>query len=177
MTRSRPEGASALSIVEDLFVTEAFLIKGRLANKFQRLTTMLEDSERTFLTIENAAMVSLRGTQIIHAPRVLVNRSEVIFAHELVDTASDESLRRLSSTVKDVRIRAFYSGAIQLEIAGQVESGAYEASHRSGREYFVIEKPVFRGLNLEASEPLKLLVDLDYAIVRKSKLAYIYDFS
>ena len=28
-------------IVEDLFLTDTFLIKGRLTNKFRRLTTML----------------------------------------------------------------------------------------------------------------------------------------
>ena len=174
----QPERGSALAgIVEDLFVTESFLIKGRIAHKYQRLTNMLEDAERTFLAIEEATMVALRGTQVIRAPRVLVNRSEVIFAHELVDTASDGGMKRLAHTEKPTRIRAFYNGAVQLELAGQIQPGAYEPAHNSGRWYFIMESPVLRGLELDGNPELDVLKTLDYVIVRKSKLAYIYDFS
>jgi hypothetical protein len=170
-------GSALTPIVEDLFLTDAFLIKGRIAHKYQRLTKMLEDAERTFIQIQDATMVSLRGAEVINAPRVLVNRSEIIVAHEFVDTASDESMRQLAHNEKPVRIRAFYSGAIQLELAGQIEPAAYEPSHNSGRWYFIMQKPVLRGLKLEANEQLAVLKSLPYAIVRKSKLAYIYDFS
>ncbi len=170
-------GTAAASIVEDLFLTEAFLIKGRIANKYHRLTKMLEDAERTFLRVVDATMVSLRGKEVIRAPSVYVNRSEIIFAHELVDTASDDRLRQLASNEKSVRIRAFYSGAVQLEFAGQIEPGAYEPTHNSGKWYFTMQAPTIRGLDLDANESLAVLKSLPYVILRKSKLAYIYDFS
>lgn len=173
----RSHGHTLAPIVEDLFLTDAFLIKGRIAHKYQRLTKMLEDAERTFIQIEEATMVSLRGSEVISAPRVLVNRSEIILAHEFVDTASDKSMRQFAANEKPVRIRAFYSGSVQLELAGQIEPAAYEPSHNSGRWYFNMQKPQIRGINLDANEQLSVLKSMQYAIVRKSKLAYIYDFS
>jgi hypothetical protein len=173
----RSQGSALAPIVEDLFLTDAFLIKGRIARKYQRLTKMLEDAERTFIQIEEATMVSLRGSEVISTPKVLVNRSEIILAHEFVDTASDESMRRMATNEKPIRIRAFYSGAVQLELAGQIEPAAYEPSHNSGRWYFIMQKPSIRGINLDANEQLSVLKSMEYAIVRKSKLAYIYDFS
>ncbi len=38
-----------------------------------------------------------------------------------------------------------------------------------------MQHPVFRGLSLERPE-LSMLAGLEYAIVRKDKLAYVYDF-
>src|SRR5688572_24014591 len=93
-------GSSATAIVEDLFVTDCFLIKGRLTNKFQRLTRMLEDHERSYLSVEDAVMASLRGPEVIRSPRVLINQREVVFAHELVDVAGDEAQRRLADNAK-----------------------------------------------------------------------------
>jgi hypothetical protein len=46
----------------------------------------------------------------------------------------------------------------------------------TGRKYFIMQKPVVRGLDLGNSE-LALLKGLDYAIVRKDRMAYVYDFS
>ena len=177
-TDPEPSGANTLpAIVEDLFLTESFLVKGRIANKYHRLTKMLEDAEHTFLQIEDATMVSLRGGEVIRTPSVMMNRSEIVFAHELVDTASDGGLRQLASNDKTVRIRAFYNGSIQLEIAGTIDPGAYEPAHNSRRWYFIMQEPKLRGLNLDEHEELRVLKSLPYIIVRKSKLAYIYDFS
>lgn len=172
------ENAATLpAIVEDLFLTGAFLIKGRIANKYQRLTKMLEDAERTFLQIEDATMVALRGGEVIRTPSVMVNRGEIIFAHELVDTASDERQRAMATNEKNVRIRGFHSGSIQLELAGLVEPGAYQPSAGPRRWYFVMQEPKIRGVNLEANEHLAVLKSLPYIIVRKDKLSYVYDFS
>ena len=175
--QSQPQDTVLPPIVEDLFLTEAFLIKGRIAHKYQRLNKMLESTERAFITIEDATMVALRGTQVIRTPRVQINRDEIIFAHELFNTASDETLRRWGDDEKPIRIRAFYSGGVQIELAGQIEPGAYEPAHNAGRDYFVMKSPSIRGLPTQENEELKVLESLEYCIVRKSKLAYIYDFS
>ena len=119
-------------MVEDLFLTDAFLIKGRLAGKYHRLRKVLEDAGRTFLTIEDATMIALRGHDIVRTPSVLVNTRELIFAHELVDMAGDDAQRALARNAKTTRVRAFYNGNVQLEIAGKIEPGAYEPSRTSG---------------------------------------------
>jgi len=171
------QGPATPVIVEDLFLTESFLIKGRLAHKHQRLTKVLEDTERTFLTIEDATMISLRGKEVIQTPSVMVNREEVIFAHELVDIASDSRMRQLAEQQPRTKIRAFYSGAVQLELSGMVSPRSYEPTQGAGRWYFIMQDVRLRGLDVAGNEHLQSLRSLSYAIVRKSKIAYVYDFS
>lgn len=163
--------------VEDLFLTEVFLIKGRLANKNKRLSNVLEDNQRNYLQVQDATLVSLRNSEVIKTPNVMVNVKELILAHELVDCAGDESLRRLagSETKKHSRIRAFYNGSVQFEVGGQIEPGAYESNKVTGRKYFVMQRPTVRGLDLEHDE-LKVLKGLDYAILQRDSMAYVYDF-
>ncbi|HEX5051566.1 MAG TPA: hypothetical protein VFZ65_07340 [Planctomycetota bacterium] len=173
-----PDNASVASpvFVEDLFLTDVFLIKGRLPNKQKRLTNLLEDYTRTFLPVQDATLVSLRNGEVIRTPTVMVNVAEVILAHELVEVAGDEMLRRLAGgSIKTTRIRAFYNGPAQFELAGQIETGAYESQPVTGRKYFIMQKPVVRGLDLSHPE-MALLKGLDYAIVRKDRMAYVYDF-
>jgi hypothetical protein len=161
--------------VEDVFLTDVFLIKGRLHNKTKRLTNVLEDFRGTFLAVQDATLVSLRNDEIIKTPTVMVNVNELILAHELVDIAGDETLRRLAGAGnKKNRIRAFYNGAVQFEIAGQIERGAYERQV-GGRRHFFMAKPVVRGIDLDNPE-LALLKQLDYAILRRDAMAYVYDF-
>ena len=172
--QAREGGAVTPVFVEDVFVTDAFLIKGRLRNKSKRLSNFLEDIQRSFLQVDDATMVSLRGSEVIRTPTVMVNQKEIICAHELLDQGGDEALRRLALPNKTVRIRAFYNGAVQFELAGNVEPGAYEMQG-NGRKYFTMQEPALRGLELDHPE-LSFLQRLDYAIVRKDKMAYVYDF-
>ncbi len=165
-------------IVEDLFLTDNFLIKGRVFYKYQRLTKVLEDTPEGFLQVLDATMITLRGGEVIRTPSVLVNPTEVVLAHELVDIAGDHALRTLATaTQKSSSIRAFYNGELQLELSGRVEAGAYEPAHNNGRRFFIMLDPVLRGLDLDSNPEFAILKNLSYAIVRKSKLAYIYDFS
>ena len=162
--------------VEDVFLTDVFLIKGRLPNKTKRLTNLLEDFARTFLPVHDATLVSLRTREVIRTATVMVNVDEVILAHELVAVAGDETMRRLAgSSEKKSKIRAFYNGATQFEIAGQIENGAYESQPMAGRKYFIMQKPIVRGLDLQHQD-LALLKSLDYAILKKDRMAYVYDF-
>lgn len=171
----RSNSPSAPVMVEDLFLTDSFLVKGRLSKKNRRLSNVLEDWNRAFLTIEDATMISLRTGEVIRTPTVHVNQKEVICAHELLDLAGDNAQRLLAQPNKAVRIRAFYNGAVQFELTGNVEPGAYE-QQMSNRKYFIMQTPILRGLDLAPRE-LQVLSTLEYAIVRKDKLAYVYDFS
>lgn len=172
-----PHGSTAAPVfVEDVFLTDVFLIKGRLPNKTKRLTNVLEDWNRAYLPVHDATLVSLRTREVIRTPTVMVRMGEVILAHELVEVAGDETMKRLAGTVdKPARIRAFYNGATQFEIAGQIEPGAYESGTIGNRKFFIMQKPVVRGLDLQHPE-LALLKGLDYAILKKDRMAYVYDF-
>lgn len=177
MNQPDPSSSTATpTFVEDVFLTDVFLIKGRLRGKNRRLTNVLEDHAKTFLHVQDAVMVSLRSKEVIRTPAVMVNMREVLFAHELLALAGDDALRRLGRNEKDTRIRAFYSGAVQFELAGQIEPGAYEQNSLTGRKFFIMQQPKLRGLDLENPD-LAVLANLDYAIVRKDAMSYVYDFS
>jgi hypothetical protein len=175
----QPDPAGAVTtpvFVEDVFLTDVFLIKGRLPNKTKRLTNLLEDWGRAFLPVHDATLVSLRTREVIRTATVMVNLAEVILAHELVDVAGDETMRRLAGSIdKPTKIRAFYNGTVQFEIAGQIEPGAYESQPPTHRKFFIMQKPVVRGLDLAHPE-LGLLKNLDYGILKKDRMAYVYDF-
>jgi len=180
MTQSPNPNSNVASpvFVEDLFLTDVFLIKGRLANKTKRLSNVLEDNHRQYLQVQDATLVALRNSEVIKTPKVMVNVDELILAHELFDCAGDAAMKSLSAgdSEKVNRIRAFYKGAIQFEVAGQIEPGAYEFNKVTGRQYFIMNEPVVRGLDLEHPE-LKILSSIDYAILKKDRMAYVYDFS
>lgn len=161
--------------VEDLFLTDVFMIKGRLANKTKRLSNTLEDFQRNYLQVQDATLVSLRNNEVIKTPTVMVNVEELILAHELFDVAGDDTMRRLAENDKENRIRAFYNGSVQFEIGGKIEPGAYEFNKLTGRKYFIMQSPNVRGLDLDHPE-LKILKTLEYAILRKDRMAYVYDF-
>lgn len=164
------------AVVEDLFLTDAFLIKGRMSGKYHRLSKVLEDYERTFVSIEDAVLISLRGHDTIRTPRIHVNVREILLAHELVDLGGDDKLRALSADDKSTRIRAFYNGGVQLELSGRIAPGAYEPSRGAFRRWMVLAEPTVRGLNVEGRPELGVLDGLGYAIVQKSRLSYVYDF-
>lgn len=68
----QPEGSGSTAVpvfVEDLFLTDVFLIKGRLPNKSRRLSNLLEDYSRTFLNVVDATMISLRSREVIRTDR------------------------------------------------------------------------------------------------------------
>ena len=57
MNQPEPKGSSTAPVfVEDVFLTDVFLIKGRLPNKNKRLTNMLEDYNRAFLAYQRERM-------------------------------------------------------------------------------------------------------------------------
>ena len=164
------------TLVEDVLLTDAFLIKGKVDGKFSRLVKVLEDYNKDFLVVSDAHMVDLRRGETIKTPRVHVNLKELILAHELVDSGSDFYQKQLSDDDKDIRIRAFYHGATSLEIAGSIEQEAYEGG-RLRRRFFVMRDCALRGIDFETNEELSLVQKLPYAIVQRSRISYLYDFS
>jgi hypothetical protein len=165
------------TLVTDLVVTDAFLIKGVVGPKPRRLSTLLDESRNHFLSIRDATLVDLRDRNTIRTPRILVNLDRVVLAHEFVDAAGDNYLRSLSHDRELVTIRAFHVGAVNFEIAGQVRRASYEAND-ANRRFFVVERPTFRGIEFRSdNDELSVLKRLDYVIVAKQRLSYIYDFN
>ncbi len=168
-----------LTIVSDLLLTDAFLIKGQIENKYARISQMLDEYRRYFIKVRDATLIDLGSRDRIQTPLVHVNLDEILLAHEFLDSTTDVNLARLAreKSASYNRVRVFYTGNLNVEIAGEVRPGSYEADDRSTRRFFVMTRPEVRGMNLEGDRDLELLGKLDYAVLNKTRLSYIYDFS
>lgn len=169
-----------LTIVSDLLLTDSFLIKGQVENKYTRLSQMLDEYRKYFIKVRNATLIDLNSRDRINTPLLHVNIDEILVAHELLDEAGDPHQRRLAKVDEEQlmhRIRVFYTGNLNIEVAGQVRPRSYEADDRSTRRFFVMSKPEIRGMRTEEDKDLGLLADLPYAILNKTRLSYIYDFN
>lgn len=167
-----------LTIVSDLLLTDAFLIKGQVDNKYTRLSQLLDEYRRYFVKVRDATLIDLNSRDRIHTPLLHVNLDEVLLAHELIETAGDPHAAQLANDgVRYQRVRAFYTGNLNVEIAGMVRPKSYEADDRSTRRFFVMRDPEVRGMKLDGDRDLELLKKLDYAILNKTRMSYVYDFN
>ncbi len=167
-----------LTIVSDLLLTDAFLIKGQVENKYTRLSQLLDEYRKYFIKVKDATLIDLNSKDRIQTPMVHINVDEILLAHEFIEQAGDPMAARLAEGIPEQqRVRAFYTGNLNVEVAGMVRPGCYEADDRSTRRFFVMQKPDIRGMKIEEDDDLKLLKDLPYAILNKTRLSYVYDFN
>ena len=166
-----------LTIVSDLFLTDSFLIKGEIENKYTRLSQMLDEHRRYFVKVRNATLVDLNTCDRISTPLLHVNVDEILIAHEFLDSANDAAHAELYKNQKLNRIRTFFTGHLNIEVGGEVRPGAYEVDDRASRRFFVMQRPVIRGFNAHEDQDLGLVKDLSYVIINKMRLSYIYDFN
>ena len=166
-----------LTIVSDLLLTDSFLIKGNVENKYTRLSTILDEYRRYFIKVRDATLIDLNSCERITTPLLQVNVDEILLGHEFLDSGGDQHLRELAKNQVLHRVRVFYTGALNVEFGGEVKPGAYEADDRSSRRFFIMRNPVVRGFNDPGDPDLKLLNKMPYAILNKLRLSYIYDFN
>jgi hypothetical protein len=166
-----------LTIVSDLLLTDCFLIKGNVENKYTRLSQLLDEHRKYFVRVRDATLIDLRSLERIKTPLLHVNLDEVLFAHEFLDEAGDEYARVLATDQELHKVRVFYTGNLNIELAGLVRPGAYEADDHITRRFFVLRKPTLRGLDDHGDADLVALAKLPYLILNKPRLSYIYDFN
>jgi hypothetical protein len=168
-----------LTLCSDLFLTDAFLIKGNVENKYTRLSKLLDEHRKYFLRVRDVTLIDLKSKERIQTPLLHMNVDEVLLAHEFLDEAGDQTRRELAKGHEDSlqRVRAFYTGNLNVEVAGSIRPHAYEVSDKATRRFFVMRDPKLRGFKHLGDDDLKGVLDLPYAILNKERLSYIYDFN
>lgn len=168
-----------LTLCSDLFLTDAFLIKGTVEHKYTRLSRLLDEHRKTFLRIRDVTLIDLNSRERINTPLLHMNVDEVLLAHEFLDEAGDAARADLAREQKErlQKVRVFYTGNLNVEIAGSISPGSYEVSDKATRRFFVMRNPRLRGFRDNGDKDLKTLLDLDYAILNKERLSYVYDFN
>ncbi len=166
-----------LTLCSDLFLTDAFLIKGNVENKYTRLSKILDEHRKTFLRIRDCTLVDLKSRDQIHTPLLHINLDEVLVAHEFLDEAGDGAMAEISREADLDKVRVFYTGHLNIELSGFIRPGSYDVSDTSTRRFFVMREPELRGFNDQGDDELRKLTDLSYMIVNKQRLSYVYDFN
>ena len=168
-----------LTLCSDLFLTDAFLIKGNVENKYTRLSKLLDEHRKYFLRIRDVTLIDLKSKERIHTPLLHMNVDEVLMAHEYLDEAGDLTRRDLAKEQEGTlqRVRVFYTGNLNVEVAGSIRPNAYEISDKATRRFFVMREPKLRGFKDQGDDDLKALLEMPYAILNKERLSYVYDFN
>ena len=168
-----------LTLCSDLFLTDAFLIKGNVENKYTRLSRLLDEHRRSFLRVRDVTLIDLQSRERINTPLLHMNVDEVLLAHEYLDEAGDMTRAELAKEQEGTlqKVRVFYTGNLNVEIGGSIRPSAYEISDKATRRFFVMREPKLRGFTDHGDKELKQLLSLSYAILNKTRLSYVYDFN
>ena len=94
-----------LTIVSDLILTDSFLIKGNIENKYTRLSQVLDEHRRYFIKVRDASLVDLNSCERINTPLLHVNVDEILLAHEFLDQGGDPQQRDLAKNQSMHRVR------------------------------------------------------------------------
>lgn len=164
-------------LCSDLFLTDAFLIKGNVEHKYTRLSKLLDEHRKTFIRVRDCTLIDLGSRDQIQTPLLHMNVDEILVAHEYLDEAGDGTRAELAADPDLDKVRVFYTGNLNVELAGFIRPGAYEVTDSATRRFFVMREPELRGFNHQGDDDLKAIVNMPYAIVNKSRLSYVYDFN
>ena len=165
------------TLCSDLFITDAFLIKGNVEHKYARLSKMLDEHRKTFIRVRDCTLIDLGSRDRIQTPLLHMNLDEVLVAHEYLDEAGDGTMAELAGEADLDKVRVFYTGNLNVELAGYVRPGAYEMTDSGSRRFFVMREPELRGFNTREDDELSAILKMPYAIVNKTRLSYVYDFN
>lgn len=166
-----------LTLCSDLFLTDAFLIKGNVEHKYTRLSKLLDEHRKTFLRVRDCTLIDLNSREQIKTPLLHMNLDEVLVAHEFLDEAGDGSRAALGKEQNLQKVRVFYTGNLNIELGGFIQPSAYEVTDKATRRFFVMREPKLRGFKDHGDPDLQRMLGLPYLIVNKSRLSYVYDFN
>jgi hypothetical protein len=166
-----------LTLVSDLFLTDAFLIKGTVENKYTRLSKLLDEHRKYFIRLKEVTLIDLGSRDRIQTPFLHMNVDEILLAHEYLDDAGDAHRPEMAKDQNLQKVRVFYTGGLNLEVGGEIRPSAYEISDKATRRFFVMRNPVMRGFDPKGDDELASMMKLPYVILNKDRLSYVYDFN
>ena len=156
-----------------LVLTEQGIIKGHLKTEGRRLSTFLNNTVRPFLEMEESSLVSSTRGQDASPHSMLLNRNEILLAHEMEETG-DDGLRQLAELLRDeVAVTAHFSGVVELQVTGNVGKRAMDRCASGQQVFIVLAEPRFRCPAGEASEQCSILEGLPYVILNTRRLNFL----
>ncbi|MSR45777.1 MAG: hypothetical protein EXS13_01700 [Planctomycetes bacterium] len=165
-----------LSLVNHLFVTPRFVVKGTVRSGALRLSSFLNAARRPWLTIDEVTFTDLESGEKISARRATLRLADVLFAHEFLDLGGDPVRRKLAqSETPDFRmVSAWFRAPARLEIVGRARREALDPAATD--DFFVLLEPLLRGIVPSQAAALEPCKNLSYAIVQRSQLHGYFEY-
>lgn len=167
-----------MEYVKDLFLTESFLVKGHVKTGGRRLSNWLNNQNLPFLEVHDATLIGVQQGDRIVTARAMVRMSEILVAHELIDSAGDEQLARLADAESDrTLVNLYFAGRLPIEVSGKMLRRAYNRRDLGDQEFLVVKDPSIEGLAGKKAREFSVLKRAPYLIVNRERLAYVFDYS
>ena len=77
------------TVFKDIFLTDRYFIKGNVVPLGGRLSNCLDKTNRRFVTVQDAIVTELEGGEVLPVQSIMLGTDEILFAHELIDSAGD----------------------------------------------------------------------------------------
>lgn len=167
-----------MEYVKDLLLTDAFLIKGHVKTGGRRLTTYLNNHTSPFVEIHDVTMIGVtKGDRIVTA-RTMVRVNEILLAHELIESAGDESLRKVADPNADrTLVNLYLGGSLPIEVSGKMLKRAYNRRDLGQQDFLVVTEPSIEGLADKKAREFSVLKRAPYLAVNRNRIAYVFDYS
>ena len=164
------------AIVNHLFLTARFFVKGTVRTGDLRLSSFLNSVRRPLLQIDSVTFVDFDLGDRIVARRASLRLSDVLLAFEFLDLAGDPLRKRLSQPEEQEfkMVSAYFRSPSKIEVLGRVRRNELDAT--PGEDFFVLREPLLRGLGEKATPELESLKNLPYAIVNRSQLHCFFEY-
>lgn len=165
-----------LSIVNHLFVTARFVVKGTARTGDLRLSSFLNAARRPWLPIDHVTFSDLVTGEKIAARRAMLRLADVLFAHEFLDLAGDPVRKKLAQgQAPDFRmVSSYFRPPSRLEMVGRVRRESLDPA--GSDDFFVVVEPLLRGIDEAQKGELEALKNLPYAIVQRSQLHGYFEY-
>ena len=154
-----------LAMVNHLFVTPRFLVKGRIATGDLRLSSFLTSYRRPFLNIDDLSLLEWSTNSRIVAAQGQVRFDDIVLAHEFLEVSGDSHRKAMAEEdEQSFQMASLYLRApCPWELFGRVKRDVVQAT--GADTFLVVRDPEIRGLESEAAEELELLARLPYLIL------------
>jgi hypothetical protein len=165
-----------LSLVNHLFVTARFVVKGTVRTGDLRLSSWLNAQRRPWIQVEQTTFADLVTGEQVAARRASLRLGDVLFAHEFVALQGDPVRRRLAEErPDDFRMAScWFRAPACFELLGRVRREALDPA--AADEFFVMREPLLRGGDARDRPVLEPCRNLSYAIVQRAQLHGFFEY-
>jgi hypothetical protein len=160
--------------LNDLILTDTFLLRGNIDTGGQRLTSFLNNVPKRFFELHEVAATNHVTDEQFTATRMFVRIDEVLIAHEIGE-GGDDRLRLLAAEERvEIPVTAQFGGTLRLQLLGKVHKHGIERETSGPHDFIVVVEPKIQGLRGTAASEYAGFKHLPYVIANRNRLTFIY---